>query len=362
MSDWNADNWRGFEKFGVELEYMIVDAVTEKVAPLCDVLLKSVAKTDHYVNEIRRGKFAWSNELALHVLEFKTAEPSPTLEGLAEGFVEEIAEANRLLKHWGAKLMAGSMHPTMDPATETKLWTHDDMEIYEAFHKVFDCRGHGWSNLQSVHLNLPFNNDEEFGRLHAAIRIVLPWVVAMAAASPIVESKRNGIADNRLEFYRHNCRKIPAVTGRVIPEAVFTQKDYEEQILEPMYRAIAPYDPKKILQEEWLNARGAIARFDRGAIEIRVMDIQSNPHEDLRILKFVVKVIEWLMREKGGSYSLQRSVSLDELEHWLLEAIKNGKDAVWDISKTAAQAIGGPRVGKVYWIELYEWLKLQVEV
>ena len=68
------------------------------------------------------------------------------------------------------------------------------------------------------------------------------------------------------------------------------------------------------------------------------------------------------MRETGGPYSVQRRVSLDELEQWLLEAIKNGKDAVWDISETAAQAIGWPRVGKVSWLELYEWLKLQVKV
>ncbi|HAL85576.1 MAG TPA: hypothetical protein DCM31_01010, partial [Deferribacteraceae bacterium] len=37
-----------------------------------------------------------------------------------------------------------------------------------------------------------------------------------------------------------------------------------------MYRDIAPYDPECILQEEWLNSRGAIARFDRKAIEIRL--------------------------------------------------------------------------------------------
>ncbi len=354
--------WGGFKKFGVELEYMIVDATTSKVAPICDELLRAVAGSKDYVNEVRRGAFAWSNELALHVLEFKTAEPVTTLDGLAEGFAAEVVEANRWLKRWGAKLMAGAMHPTMNPMTETRLWTHDDMEIYEAFHRVFDCRGHGWSNLQSVHLNLPFENEEEFGRLHAAVRIVLPWIVAMAANSPIVESKRNGIADNRLEFYRYNCRKIPSVTGRVIPEAVFTPEDYQKKILEPMYRDIAPFDPKGILQEEWLNARGAIARFDRGTIEIRVMDIQSRPQEDIAILRFFINVIEALMREALGTYTAQQQVSIDELESWLLEAIRKGKESVWKISETAAAAIGWEHPGKVAWSELEVWLRSRVSL
>ena len=44
-----------------------------------------------------------------------------------------------------------------------------------------------------------------------------------------------------------------------------------------MYRAIDPLDTEGILQEEWLNSRAAIARFDRGAIEIRCMDTQECP-------------------------------------------------------------------------------------
>lgn len=355
MSEW-TENWKGFQKFGVELEYMIVDAETNKVAPICDEVLRAVAGSEDFVNEVRRGKFAWSNELALHVLEFKTAEPVTTLDGLAEGFASEIEEANRWLKRWGAKLMPGAMHPTMDPMTETRLWTHDNMEIYDAFHQIFDCRGHGWSNLQSVHLNLPFENDEEFGRLHAAVRIVLPWIVARAAASPIVESQFTGIADNRLEFYRHNCQRIPSVTGRVIPEPVFTPDDYQTQILQPMYRDIAPLDPKGILQEEWLNARGAIARFDRGAIEIRVMDIQSTPQEDIAILQFFIQVIEALMREEFGAYAAQQKVTVDELETWLLEAIQHGQEAVWEISETFATAIGWSGQSRVSWRELEEWL------
>ena len=56
--------------------------------------------------------------------------------------------------------MPGGAHPWMDPARETRLWPHEDNEIYEAFDRIFGCTGHGWSNLQCVHLNLPFDDDE----------------------------------------------------------------------------------------------------------------------------------------------------------------------------------------------------------
>ena len=39
-------------------------------------------------------------------------------------------------------------------------------------------------------LNLPFSSDEEFGRLHAAIRLLLPLLPALAASSPLVEVYR----------------------------------------------------------------------------------------------------------------------------------------------------------------------------
>ena len=50
-----------------------------------------------------------------------------------------------------------------------------------------------------------------------------------------------------------------------------------------MYDDIAPLDPDAVLQHEWLNARGAIARFDRNTIELRVLDVQECPRADLAI-------------------------------------------------------------------------------
>jgi gamma-glutamyl:cysteine ligase YbdK (ATP-grasp superfamily) len=216
----------------------------------------------------------------------------------------------------------------MDPPTQTRLWPHDSGEIYAAFNRIFDCRGHGWSNLQSVHINFPFRDDEEFGRLHAAIRMVLPILPAIAASSPVVDGALSGLLDTRLEYYRGNCRKIPSVTGHVIPEPFFSIAEYEEHILGRLYRDIAPFDPEAILQHEWLNARGAIARFDRGAIEIRLLDVQECPRADMAVVEAVVAVVRALADGVFCSDERQRSWAEEDLETILLATIRSGPGAV----------------------------------
>jgi len=248
-----------FAGVGVELEYMIVDAETLNVRPICDELIHAV--TGHYQSDVERGGFCWSNELVLHVVELKTNGPAASLAGLAAGFQREVQEVNRRLEKLGARLMPTAMHPWMNPHREARLWPHEYSPVYEAYNRIFGCQGHGWSNLQSMHLNLPFANEVEFGALHAAIRVLLPIIPALAASSPVMGGKPTDWLDNRLFVYRANSAKIPSITGRVIPEAVFTEADYDREILQPMYRDIAPHDPENLLQDEFLNSRGAIAQL-----------------------------------------------------------------------------------------------------
>lgn len=315
-----------FEGVGVELEYMIVDTDSLDVQPCADEVLKAV--NGGYVNEVERGSLNWSNELALHVIELKTAGPAPSLDGLAAQFHQGACGIQGLLEPMHARLMPTAMHPWMDPFAEMRLWPHSASPIYEAFHRIFDCRGHGWANLQSMHLNLPFQGDEEFARLHAAIRLVLPVLPALAASSPIVDGKVTGCQDFRLEAYRNNCRRIPSVTGRVIPEDVFTANDYQERVLAPMYLDIAPLDPGSVLQEEWLNARGAIARFDRDTIEIRIIDVQECPLADLAIAALTIAVIKALVAERWTDLSTQKQWGHEALEMILLDCIRDGENAV----------------------------------
>jgi gamma-glutamyl:cysteine ligase YbdK (ATP-grasp superfamily) len=310
---------RLFEGFGIELEYMLVDNERLDVAPRADWLLAEAAGnlTSEYVND----GLAWNNELALHVIEFKLDGPHPRLDGIAGRFQSELRKANKLLDAGGMRLMPTGMHPWMDPHREMRLWPHDKREIYDAFDRIFSCRGHGWANLQSMHINLPFGDDAEFGCLHAAIRFLMPLMPGLTASTPVMDARITGTADNRLAVYRNNCAKVPAVTGAVVPEPVFSIAEYDKKVLGRIYADLAPFDPGGVLAEEWVNARGAIPRFERMAIEIRVLDMQECPAMDIAFARVIVAALRALCTQRWTGLSTLQSWRTPDLVRYYEAAV-----------------------------------------
>jgi carboxylate-amine ligase len=302
-------SYSAFECFGIELEYMIVRRDTLDVAPLAEAVLDD-------------GDPAWSNELVAHVVELKNPRPSADLAGLRLFFEQEVRKKNRQLAPLGACLLPGAMHPWMDPRTETRLWARDNAEVYRTYDRIFGCRAHGWANLQSMHLNLPFACEREFVRLNAAVRFALPLLPAIAAASPFAEGRYTGWLDYRLLAYRTNAARVPAMTGRMVPEPVRCRAHYERAILGRLYHELAPLDPEGVLRHEWANARGAIARFDRDALEIRVLDLQECPAADVALAALVIDLVQLFYDEPEA-----READTDELAAILLACMRDGERA-----------------------------------
>jgi carboxylate-amine ligase len=319
-----ARELRLFEAFGLEVEYMLVDGERLDVAPAADELLEAAA--GELTDEFENGDVAWNNELALHVIEFKCNGPRPSLAGLGRAFADNVKLANAKLGRSGLRLMPTAMHPWMDP-NDVKLWPHGTRVIYDTFDRIFSCKGHGWANLQSQQINLPFSGDEEFARLHAAIRFLLPILPGLAASSPIVDGERNGVLDNRIVVYRSNCARIPSITGDVVPEPMGSVGEYHERLLEPIYRDLAPHDPEGVLRNEWVNARGAIARFDRMAIEIRVLDVQETPVMDVAYAALIVEVLKLLCAEEWLDRAGMNGWRTEELGKLLMLAARRGEEA-----------------------------------
>lgn len=312
---------RAFTGYGIELEYMIVDRDSLAIAPLADRLLDRR-------NQVDRGLLGWSNELVLHVIEIKNLRPTASLAMLPDALQSEVRHINRLLRTMGARLMPAAMHPWMDPRRETRIWPHGDDAIYRAYSRIFDTRSHGWANLQSMHINLPFADDSEFARLHAAVRLVLPILPALAASSPVADGRSTGHVDYRMHVYRDNARQIPSIAGQVIPETLTSRSAYESGILAPMYRDIAPHDTDGVLQQEWLNSRGAIARFDRSAIEIRVIDPQECPRADLAIAAATTAVVRTLYQAGKDELVAQQEMSTAVLATMLQDCVRDGEQAL----------------------------------
>jgi gamma-glutamyl:cysteine ligase YbdK (ATP-grasp superfamily) len=329
--------FRLFEVYGIEIESMLVDATTFDVSPKADLVLRSAeaqrrgvaAAQCEWTGDFGDGRIEWSNELVNHVVEFKTAVPERDLAGLAEAFRASQRRCDALARAHGARLVPGAMHPWMDPRRETHLWRHDNQEVYSAYDRLFDCKRHGWSNLQSVHLNLPFANDDEFARLMAAVRVVLPLVPALAAGSPFVEGRLTGLLDNRLEVYRTNSAKVGAMTGAVIPEQAFDRDTYRRVVFDAIDAQLAALGADEILfGVEWTNARGAIARFDRMAIEIRLIDAQECAAADVAVAAAVAALVRGLVEERWSSAAQQRAFGGEALLGLLVDATACGRKAV----------------------------------
>ena len=314
-----------FSAVGLELEYVLVDALTLDCAPIADQLLKSA--NGKFRNERACADLAWSNEFFMHVMELKNPRPSPDLDALQRACQSAVQALNRSLTAYGARLMPTAMHPWMDPRTDARRWPHGDTAIYDTYARIFDCNTHGWANLQSMHINLPFSGDAQFARLHAAVRLILPLIPALAASSPVADEQLTGFADSRLQAYRSNADRFPAIVGRLIPEPVTSEGAYREHVLAPMYREIAEHDPGGILQHEWLNSHGAIARFERGAIEIRITDTQECVPADLAVATAIVQAIKHSYDAAPPS-DADGEISTARLEAVFLRCMKDGEQAV----------------------------------
>ena len=339
-----------FQAYGIELEYMIVDKETLSVKPIADELIRS--ETGNYDSDLVRDSVTWSNELVLHVVELKASRPEQNLVAIAAALAENVKYVNSVLGQWNAMLMPTGAHPFMNPAEETRLWPHGDSRIYETYNRIFDCRGHGWSNVQSTHLNLPFYDDQEFARLHAAVRLILPILPALCASTPLLNGKFTGSFDTRLKYYKSNQNRIPSIAGKIIPEAVYSRRNYLQVIYDRIKADLAPFDPERILNPIWVNSRGAIARFDRGSLEIRVMDCQECAKADVAVVALVIETLKALVNGTFIDHEAQMKWKTETLANLLDVCMEAGSAAV--IDQADYLKIFGLGPGKLVAIELWK--------
>lgn len=322
-----------FSVLGLEIEYMLVDKNTLDVRPKSDCILARLA--GEQASEAILGDIAVSNELVMHVLELKNNGPKPPNAAVAEQFQHGILELQPLLEEHNLQLLPTGAHPWMNPLTETKRWPYGNRDIYQQYDAIFNCKGHGWANLQSMHINLPFANDDEFSQLHNTIRIILPLLPAIAASSPLLEGKTTGMLDSRLYFYDKNQQRVPSITANVIPECIHSENEYQDNILTPMYRDIRPFDPKGLLQHEWLNSRAAIAKFDINAVEIRIIDSQECVNADIAIAHTVHAILKsW---QEHSQQQITHPCDTLRLKSLYDRIIKEGFNVLIDDSEVLAQ-------------------------
>jgi gamma-glutamyl:cysteine ligase YbdK (ATP-grasp superfamily) len=229
-----------------------------------------------------------------------------------------------LERRYKARLLGLGMHPMLQ-LENAEVWTHRDRGLYQALNRIFSLNQHGWLNIQSFQLNLPFKNEREAVQLYNAAANILPYLVAISASSPIYESKIGDYRDNRLHFYAVNQVAVPSITGDIIPERVHSFEEYKQTTIRQYSEDLAKVNaPKSLLNKEWLNSRGAVIRFCRKAIEIRIMDEQECIKSDVALSCFIRALLRGILQGKGEDYENVPHVVLVENLH---AVIRHGLDA-----------------------------------
>jgi gamma-glutamyl:cysteine ligase YbdK (ATP-grasp superfamily) len=201
-----------------------------------------------------------------------------------------------LREQFDAQLLPTGMHPFMKPS-DTHLWRRSGASIYDAYAQLFPIHEHGWLNVQSCQTNLPFGTtEEETAVLHNAIACLLPYLPALAASSPYYDGRPGPNVCNRMAFYKTNQRRIPEIAGRIVPEYMTSFAQYRRDVFDRIYAALDRIEGGDKIRYEFVNSRGAILRFDRNAIEVRVVDLQECVKMDVAIATFVRRAAMALVR------------------------------------------------------------------
>lgn len=278
-----AREWRAYEVAGLESEYSIVD---ERLRPQCGVEDLFAALAGRRTSDVDLGPVGLSNELAAHVLEMKTP-PERSLARAEARLATGVERVSSVLKdRFGWRLLPTGMHPFMSPS-QTRLWSRANQRIYQTYSRLFGIRSHGWLNVQSCQLNLPFGSERDVVLMHNAAACLIAYLPALSASSPFVEGRRGPALSSRMSYYATNQARIPVLTGGVVPEYVISLTDYRRRVLGSIYAALDRVPGASLIRHEWVNSRGAILRFDRRAMEIRVIDLQECPRMDVAIAVFV---------------------------------------------------------------------------
>lgn len=230
-------------------------------------------------------------ELQKTVLEFVPLHPSHRLSVLESLVQSGIAEFYRRFSDRYVLLGLG-MHPVLSPG-ESVVWDHGESAIYREYDRLFSLKQHGWVNVQAFQVNFEYRDDDHLVRMFNRARSLIPYLVAVSAASPFVEGRLSGTLDSRLISYRENQARIPAICDGIVPRPIGSVADYRER-LSAIY-GLLRQQGADILCEEWVASFGVIVRFSRPCIEIKVIDEQECVFSDMALCAFA----RALMRADG---------------------------------------------------------------
>lgn len=168
--------YRTLEVLGSEHELSIVDEQLKSL-PIMGRVIK-----DFYgrvVNFVEQSTFTFGKELQLHVMEIKPNAPFRSPKVFEKTMHEAVLTLLDFLeKKYRAQLLGTGMHPLLK-LNETKIWPHRHKQVYCAFSKIFNLQQHGWLNIQSFQLNIPYQGEKEAVLIHNILANLCAYIPAI---------------------------------------------------------------------------------------------------------------------------------------------------------------------------------------
>jgi hypothetical protein len=311
---------------GTEHEYSINDPALLP-RPESDRIISGICGAPE--SEIPFAGCRLSKELQKTVLEFIPPEPADRLSELEAALYSCVrAFSDRFRGTY--RLLGLGMHPTLRLG-ETRIWNHEEQGYYRAYNRLFSLSQHGWMNIQAFQLNLSYRDLDDAAVMYNNIRSLLPYLIAVSAASPFVEGRNGPAMDSRLCYYRENQARIPEICSRIIPERLGSIGDYRARI-DRIFEALRAEDAG-ILCEEWIDSAGVIIRSSRPCVEVKAIDEQECLRSDMAVGAFLTTLLRaaprWLDNDRDTLLDLTESAIRDgtaglrpELERLYREAWK----------------------------------------
>ena len=234
-----------FDAYGIELEYMIVDARHARRRARRRSLLDAMPAARATAAALRVG---WSNEIVLARRRAQERRPRP----------RSRARCRSRSSRSVARRTARSQPPTRGCCRPACIhgWTRHASPRCGRAAMLRDLRG------VRPHLRLPRDTagrtcractstcrsptTHKFARLLAAVRLVLPLIPALAASSPYRGWRGRCVsAIIDLRCTPRTPHDFPQIVGAVVPEPSINRAAYERDILSPMYDAIAGARPRR---------------------------------------------------------------------------------------------------------------------
>jgi gamma-glutamyl:cysteine ligase YbdK (ATP-grasp superfamily) len=304
------------EVLGPEHEFSLVNSEM-KPMPIAEKVVNEYY--GRISNALYLTRYAIRIEFPLHIVEIKARNPFNSPELLEESMQAAVGSFLEFIANkYHANLLGTGMHPTLH-LEETGTRPND--KIAQELSKVFPLRRHGWLNIQSFQLNLPYSTEEEAVSLHNALTHLCAYLPAISASSPICEGHLTPYDDFRLYNYQMKCREIPSIAGDVVPEYISSFSQFRNEVSDRYSSDLSNAGVSIEDFADYVNQRNVVFKFARKAIEIRVMDEQECIKSDVALSCFIRSTIRGLLALNDGL--LSHKILVNDYN----SIIKNGLEA-----------------------------------